>query len=395
MVQEDEEAQADGFFNMADFGKGTLADPLRHAMGFRAAQDEQKMRFWNSLPVFMQNTIWHGEKDAAIQRCRRGGSLEERLALGEELKAKGNDFLKGDRPDAKKAMDRYEHAAGMLRYIECTRPDWKNDDGSYKGIEDEHLRYVDLASGLPDADGDGEAAAMAEMAAACGVAVWHGDGTATSAAAVSTARRRRTVAVAAATAAAAEAELAEAEKEAARLREALRLAEERVEALRAKLPALRAEAEKEAEAEAVEAAEAAAAAKEAGEEADQGETEKVAAAARGLVVASYLNLALAAQRVEDHHSEALKLDPGNVKALFRRAQARIAPLASADEDWSAAAVDLRRAVELAPQDAAARQLLAKVRKEMQERRESARAQFGGLFSRGSLGDAGGPDAASA
>jgi len=179
------------------------------------------------------------------------------------------------------------------------------------------------------------------------------------------------------------------------------LAEERVEALRAKLPALRAEAEKEAEAEAVEAAEAAAAAKEAGEEADQGETEKVAAAARGLVVASYLNLALAAQRVEDHTqsrlacSEALKLDPGNVKALFRRAQARIAPLASADEDWSAAAVDLRRAVELAPQDAAARQLLAKVRKEMQERRESARAQFGGLFSRGSLGDAGGPDAASA
>lgn len=43
------------------------------------------------------------------------------------------------------AITAYEKAAGIFRYVECTRPDWKNDDGSYKGIEDEWL-VVDTSS---------------------------------------------------------------------------------------------------------------------------------------------------------------------------------------------------------------------------------------------------------
>merc|ERR1712113_230953 len=55
------------------------------------------------------------------------------------------------------AITNYEKAAGLLRYVECIRPDWKNDDGSYKGIDDEFLR-VDTSA----LEGNGPEASQAK-----------------------------------------------------------------------------------------------------------------------------------------------------------------------------------------------------------------------------------------
>mmetsp|Transcript_11589 Transcript_11589/g.26993 ORF Transcript_11589/g.26993 Transcript_11589/m.26993 type:complete len:732 (+) Transcript_11589:97-2292(+) len=139
---DDDAGNGPGLINvdMKQWATGSLEDPLRHAVGLRNAQDAPKMRFWNSLPLFFQNTIFHGEQDASIQEVRRG-SIEERLARATSCKEEGNRLLKEGR--LKDAVEAYEKGAGVLRYIECFRPDWKNDDGSYKGIEDEWLRVED------------------------------------------------------------------------------------------------------------------------------------------------------------------------------------------------------------------------------------------------------------
>merc|ERR1719277_2965888 len=49
---------------------------------------------WNSFPTIFQNTIFHGEQDADIKALRHGGTLQERLARGRELKDAGNEALK-------------------------------------------------------------------------------------------------------------------------------------------------------------------------------------------------------------------------------------------------------------------------------------------------------------
>ncbi|CAK9110107.1 unnamed protein product [Durusdinium trenchii] len=207
MDEEDDPHDGPGLIklDMQQFGKGTMEDPLRHALGMRTAQDQYKMQMWNSFPSLFQNTIFHGEQDKEVQRLRKSGSLSEKMAHAKELKEEGNNLLKSSRrpisagysgPDSlsqeieqveaaiwekerelkelrqhlialkaqvcrpqeqemeeeedeqqglEEAVRRYEKAAGLLRYVECTRPDWKNDDGSYKGIEDDFLRVDETA----------------------------------------------------------------------------------------------------------------------------------------------------------------------------------------------------------------------------------------------------------
>eukprot|EP00928_Gymnodinium_smaydae_P091324 TRINITY_DN75032_c0_g1_i1.p1 TRINITY_DN75032_c0_g1~~TRINITY_DN75032_c0_g1_i1.p1 ORF type:complete len:405 (-),score=116.14 TRINITY_DN75032_c0_g1_i1:232-1293(-) len=319
-----------------------MTDPLRHAMGLRSAQDQCKMRMWNGLPQLFQNTIFHGEQDPAIKALRHGGSLEERLQRARELKDEGNSSLKAansaapreapaavDASEARAARERerelegliaakerellelrrelkalraqqasqasassaaaialadddfgsakgfeaaitsYEKAAGILRYVECTRSDWKNDDGSYKGIEDEHL-MVD-SSALEGDDPEAEAA-------------------------------------------------------------------------------------------------------------------------RELVTSCYLNIALANQKLGRYDQmraacdEVLdKVNPRSVKALYRRAQARIAPVKALDADRDAAIRDLQAAAQLAPQDKDVRGLLARLKAERKAQEAEDKNTFAGLFDRGEVG----------
>lgn len=342
--------------DMAQFGSGSMNDPLRHAMGMRSAQDQCTMRMWNSFPQLFQNTIFHGEQDAEIKELRRTGSLAARLSHARHLKDAGNAALKaasasapeaaspapapsaletslrlrideaealvvqkerelraareelsglrkelesellrangsatsstakpaasavGARPSdgLRDAITSYEKAAGLLRYVECTRPDWKNDDGSYKGIEDDNLR-VDTAA----LDGDNP------------------------------------------------------------------------------------EAEE----------------------------------ARELVTSCYLNIALASQKLEDFDQmtkacdEVLKhINPKSVKALYRRAQAAVAPVKALDEDRARAIQDLHAAAQLEPNNKDVRSLLARLRAERRAQGAADRSTFAGLFERGEVVTGGGEEA---
>jgi len=331
---------------MGQFGQGTMNDPLRHAMGMRSAQDALKMKNWNSWPPLFQNTIFHGEQDETIKGLRHGGSMAERLARSKELKELGNAALKSatspeggtsssktvakqDAPcgreqelsdeiqdldkliaqkekelrDLKKqrsvlaeergilereriaavptpcdygarpkpledAITHYEKAAGILRFVECFRPDWKNDDGSYKGIEDEWLKV--------------DASAL---------------------------------------------------------------------------------------------------------EGDDAEAEE----ARSLVTSCYLNVALASHKLGKYDQmkgacdEILeKVNPDCVKALFRRAQARIGPTSAVDADSDAAIQDLLRAAKMEPQNQEVRNLLTKLRTEKKAHQNSEANKFAGLFDRGNV-----------
>lgn len=165
-------------------------------------------------------------------------------------------------------MTNYEKAAGIFRYVECIRPDWKNDDGSYKGIEDEHLRVDTSAL-----------------------------------------------------------------------------------------------------------------------EGNYSESQE----ALDLVTSCYLNIALASQKLDkfDQMKSACdeildKVNPKSVKALYRRAQARIAPLSATDGDMDAAIQDLHTAAQLAPQNQEVRGLLSKLRSERKAQQSEDRSKFAGLFDRGQV-----------
>lgn len=166
------------------------------------------------------------------------------------------------------AITNYEKAAGILRFVECVRPDWKNDDGSYKGIEDEHLK-VDTSA----LEGNGK------------------------------------------------------------------------------------------------------------------EVEQ----ARDLVAACYLNIALASQKLGkfDQMKSACdeildNINPECVKALYRRAQARIAPVSALDADMDAALQDLHAAAQLDPQNKDVRSLLTKLRSERKAQHNAESNKFAGLFDRGQV-----------
>ncbi|CAE7705677.1 ppsA [Symbiodinium sp. CCMP2592] len=315
--------------DMKQFGSGTMEDPLRHAVGMRTAQDQYKMQMWNSFPSLFQNTIFHGEQDAEIQRLRKSGSLDEKLQRAKQLKEEGNKLLKSSTTrrtsddEARKereaqqeleeqleaqiwekekelkdlrqqlaalrataernasneeveeeddeqeqlsldaAVRSYEKAAGLLRYVECVRQDWKNDDGSYKGIEDDFLRVDETAL---------EAAEASELVQSC-----------------------------------------------------------------------------------------------------------------------YLNIALACQKLRKFDDmkracdEVLeKVNPDSVKALYRRAQARLAPISAKDADREAAIQDLMAAARLAPNDKEVRNMLTKLRKEKKKQEMEDKSTFGGLFQRGEV-----------
>lgn len=68
----------------------------------------------------------------------------------------------------------------------------------------------------------------------------------------------------------------------------------------------------------------------------------------------FLNIAACNLKTKDFETaiaacdEALKLDPYNVKALYRRARGRALPINSSVEDFRTALNDLKRVIELDP-----------------------------------------------
>lgn len=81
---------------------------------------------------------------------------------------------------------------------------------------------------------------------------------------------------------------------------------------------------------------------------------------RQFISTCYLNIAVTAFRLRDYKlsvsacNETLKIDPSNSKALYRRAQAYIAPISSGAAEQERAFADLKRAAAIDPESTAIR-----------------------------------------
>lgn len=98
----------------------------------------------------VETAIWEKERELKELRQELAG-LKAQVSRPAEMVAEDDLDQDDEHKNLEEAVKRYEKAAGLLRYVECTRPNWKNDDGSYKGIEDDFLRVDETALQGPEA----------------------------------------------------------------------------------------------------------------------------------------------------------------------------------------------------------------------------------------------------
>jgi len=125
---------------------------------------------------------------------------------------------------------------------------------------------------------------------------------------------------------------------------------------------------------------------------DKGETEEQAKQQAKLRLTCCLNLAACKQKLEKYEEAvvacdvALELDPENVKALYRRAEARIRPSKSTAYDHDCAISDLQKAHRKEPENKTVKTLLGKLQGERKVQRDKDSKTFTGMFDRGELYD---------
>ena len=84
--------------------------------------------------------------------------------------------------------------------------------------------------------------------------------------------------------------------------------------------------------------------------------------------------------------DALAVDPGNVKALYRRATARIKPASAGATELDMAIADLRKARKYCPHDANVNNLLRKLKLEKESQLKKDKSTFSSMFDRGTIVD---------
>lgn len=123
---------------------------------------------------------------------------------------------------------------------------------------------------------------------------------------------------------------------------------------------------------------------------DQGENEADVAAAKKLRQTCCLNLAACKLHLQKYEEcikacdVALELDPGNVKALYRRAEARIRPSKATAYEHDCAIKDLAEAAKIEPDNKIVDKLLTQLRGERKVQRDKDTKTFSGMFNRGEL-----------
>jgi len=125
---------------------------------------------------------------------------------------------------------------------------------------------------------------------------------------------------------------------------------------------------------------------------DTGSTADDAAYQKRLRLTLILNIAQAKLQLQKYEEAigacdaALEMDPDNVKALYRRAEARVRPSKSTGYDHDLAIKDLSKAALRDPDNATVTKLLMELKKERKQQRNKDQKTFTGLFERGQLYD---------
>lgn len=78
--------------------------------------------------------------------------------------------------------------------------------------------------------------------------------------------------------------------------------------------------------------------------------------------------------------EALKLDPYNIKALYRRARARALPINSGVEDFRVALTDLKRVIELDPNNKPSHKEIKRLQALIDVNRKREKDTYGKMFT---------------
>lgn len=123
---------------------------------------------------------------------------------------------------------------------------------------------------------------------------------------------------------------------------------------------------------------------------DQGSSPDEAARVNKLRLTCCLNLSACKMKLSKFDEAitacniALELDPLNVKALYRRAEARVKPGKSTAYDQDLAISDLEKAMKGEPDNATVRSLLTRLREERRKQKDKDKRQFTGMFDRGQI-----------
>jgi len=85
-------------------------------------------------------------------------------------------------------------------------------------------------------------------------------------------------------------------------------------------------------------------------------------------------------------TSALEWEPDNIKALYRRAEARVRPSSATAYDHDCAIKDLNKASQLDPEDKVVSSLLKTLREDRRQQRAKDKGTFEGMFDRGEIYD---------
>lgn len=111
-----------------------------------------------------------------------------------------------------------------------------------------------------------------------------------------------------------------------------------------------------------------------------------------LKISCYLNIAVCKFKLREFQTciracdDTLQIDPSNVKALYRRAQALITPASSGALEFEQALVNLQTAVNIDPENREVRKLYRELREQKAKQRQFDRETFTGMFDRGQVYD---------
>nr|KAE8947094.1 hypothetical protein PF009_g3292 [Phytophthora fragariae] len=111
-----------------------------------------------------------------------------------------------------------------------------------------------------------------------------------------------------------------------------------------------------------------------------------------LKISCYLNIAVAKFKLKEYPvciracDDTLELDPKNVKAYYRRAQALITPASSGALEFDRAIEDLQKAYAIDPENRGVRKMLRELMEQRTKQRALDKETFSGMFNRGQVYD---------